>query len=63
MLISNEEEMTGLNSGDPTAEIPYSVSVPMTLGMAIRGPYRYWPALTRSTCRPSLSPSPSSVRT
>jgi hypothetical protein len=30
-----------LNSGEPTAAIPYSVSVPMTLGMAIAEAYRY----------------------
>jgi hypothetical protein len=32
--------MTGLNSGEPTAAMPYSVSVPMTLGMATREAYR-----------------------
>src|SRR5919198_3988331 len=33
--MSIEEERTGLKSGMPGPEIPYSVSIPMTLGMAI----------------------------
>jgi hypothetical protein len=41
VLISSELEMTGLNSGAPIAEMPYSVSVPTTLGMATGEAYRY----------------------
>ena len=33
--MSSEEDNTGLNSGVPGAEIPYSVSMPITFGMAM----------------------------
>jgi hypothetical protein len=36
VLMRRDDDKTGLKSGAPTAEMPYSVSVPMTLGMAIR---------------------------
>src|SRR5713226_7997386 len=36
-LMSNEDESTGLNSAMPGPEIPYSVSMPMTLGIAMGG--------------------------
>src|SRR6266566_6468681 len=32
-----EDERTGLNSAMPGPEIPYSVSMPMTLGIAMEG--------------------------
>ena len=44
-----DDERTGLKSGAPAAVMPYSVSIPKTLGMATGQPYRYWPAFTRST--------------
>ena len=49
MEIRIEDASTGLKSGCPTAAMPYSVSVPKTLGMATGQPYRYCPAFTRST--------------
>ena len=34
-----DDDNTGLKSGWPTAAIPYSVSVPMTFGIATGQPY------------------------
>src|SRR5919205_1297704 len=36
VLISMDDDSTGLKSGTPTAAMPYSVSVPMTFGIAIQ---------------------------
>src|SRR5436853_2363897 len=37
--MSMDDDSTGLKSGSPDAAMPYSVSVPMTFGMAMRALY------------------------